>query len=140
MGFDLNIAKSGLEHRSIWHNLFSTEPLQTRRRSKDKRAQIKTVQTSAENGVLLWDPIPHSKKLVEKIGFRGPSRCEHGYTNRTHNIYTQTHTPAITLHIILSDKHINCQLNSDTHKTVRERVSHITDFVFLSERKGRKNI
>lgn len=38
------------------------------------------------------------------------------------------HTLATILHIILSDKHIDRKQNPDTHKTLKERVSHISAF------------
>lgn len=83
----------------------------------------------------------YSKKLIEKIcGFSRPLRCEHEYGKFHWSTSTCIHTVATTLHIILSDKHIDRQQNSDTHKTLKERVSHISAFVFLSERNSRENM
>lgn len=49
------------------------------------------------------------------------------------------HTLTTILHIILSDKHIDRQQNPDTHKTLKERVSHISAFCvfFVRETAGK---
>lgn len=57
----------------MWFYLILFTVLATKNEQSHNRREITKhcVSTLAENSVLMWGPVNHSKKLVEKIGFQG---------------------------------------------------------------------